>query len=201
MTVKSLLIKTLTGAVGAALISTAALAETWELNNEQSKLTFVSFKNTHIAELHTFATLQGNVNSDGTFALSIPLDQVQTHIDIRDERMRQYLFETDKFPMAIINGSVPAESLAELQVNQPQALAVKLQIQMHGQSVSRTAQVQAVKLSSSRLVVATTQPVILDAKDFGFQAGIERLRELAGLESITLAVPVTVNLVFDLREE
>lgn len=200
MTVKSLLIKTFAGAAG-MLWAAAALASPWELNNEQSQLTFVSLKNTHIAEMHSFATLQGNVQADGAFELSIPLDQVQTHIDIRDERMRQYLFETDKYPMARITGSVPAQAMGELTVDQPHDLAVKLEIQMHDHSVSHTAQVQAVKLSSTRLLVATTQPVILNAKDFGFQSGIERLRELAGLESITFAVPVTVNLVFDLREE
>lgn len=200
MTIKSLLITTFSGAAGMVL-GVAALASPWELNNEQSQLAFVSFKNTHIAELHSFETLQGNVQGDGTFEISIPLDQVQTHIDIRDERMRQYLFETDKYPMARITGSVPAQAMGELAVDQPSELAVKFDIQMHDHSVSQTAQVQAVKLSATRLLVATTQPVILNAKDYGFEPGIERLRELAGLESITLAVPVTVNLVFDLREQ
>lgn len=200
MTVRPLYVKTLSSVAG-IMLSLGALASPWELNNDLSQLSFVSLKNTHIAELHSFEILQGSVQNDGAFELSIPLDQVQTHIDIRDERMRQYLFETDKYPMAQISGKVPAETMAELKVDQPLALAVQLEIQMHDHSVTKTAQVQAVKLSATRLLVTTIQPLILNAKDFGFEPGIERLRELAGLESITLAVPVTVNLVFDLREE
>jgi hypothetical protein len=38
--------------------------------------------------------------------------------------------------------------------------------------------------------------VILNAADFGLAGGVEALREIAGLNSISIAVPVTLNLQF-----
>ncbi|AFP30059.1 hypothetical protein MRBBS_1121 [Marinobacter sp. BSs20148] len=44
--------------------------------------------------------------------------------------------------------------------------------------------------------MSTGQPLLVKAEDFGLAGGIEALREIAGLSSVTTAVPVTENLVF-----
>ena len=38
--------------------------------------------------------------------------------------------------------------------------------------------------------------LVIDVADFGYAAGIEKLREIAGLKSISTEVPVYVKLVF-----
>ena len=43
---------------------------------------------------------------------------------------------------------------------------------------------------------STAQPVLLRAADFDLVAGLEKLRGIAGLDSISTAVPVTVRLVW-----
>ena len=40
------------------------------------------------------------------------------------------------------------------------------------------------------------QPIVINAADFELTAGIERLREVAGLQNIATQVPVTASLVF-----
>jgi hypothetical protein len=40
------------------------------------------------------------------------------------------------------------------------------------------------------------QPLIINAGGFALVEGVERLREVAGLHSISTAVPVTASLVF-----
>jgi len=40
-------------------------------------------------------------------------------------------------------------------------------------------------------VVSSLAPVIVQANEFGLVAGVEKLKELAGLPSISLAVPVS----------
>jgi hypothetical protein len=44
--------------------------------------------------------------------------------------------------------------------------------------------------------VVTLAPLVLNAEDFGLAAGIEALRQLAGLKNISLAVPVSAVLIF-----
>ena len=46
-------------------------------------------------------------------------------------------------------------------------------------------------------MVATTAPVVIKAEDFNLVEGVNALRDVAGLPSITLAVPVTATLFFN----
>ena len=66
--------------------------------------------------------------------------------------------------------------------------------------VSRVAQLNRPVLvigeGDGRLQVLTPAPVLIRAEDFGLAGGVEALRKVAGLESISTAVPVTVHLVF-----
>jgi hypothetical protein len=58
-------------------------------------------------------------------------------------------------------------------------------------------EVSAVRLADNRLMVSTTQPLLLSASALGLADGIERLRAIANLPSISLAVPVTFQLLFE----
>ena len=46
------------------------------------------------------------------------------------------------------------------------------------------------------LRVVSARPVIVNAGDFGLEAGVTALREIAGLKAISTAVPVSARLVF-----
>ncbi|MBO6764411.1 MAG: hypothetical protein JJ918_05650 [Maricaulis sp.] len=52
-------------------------------------------------------------------------------------------------------------------------------------------------LNGERVLVETTQPVLLHVDDFGLTDGLATLQDLAGLPSITPVVPVTASLVFE----
>ena len=58
-------------------------------------------------------------------------------------------------------------------------------------------EVSAVRLADNRLMVSTTQPLLLNASALGLADGVERLRAIANLPSISLAVPVTFQLLFE----
>mgnify|MGYP003311122456 FL=1 len=64
-------------------------------------------------------------------------------------------------------------------------------------SIDVETQVSAVKLADNRLMVATKQPLLLNASALGLADGIEQLRAIANLPSISLAVPVTFQLLFE----
>ena len=46
------------------------------------------------------------------------------------------------------------------------------------------------------LRVIAAEPVLISAADFGLESGVEALREVAGLNVISTAVPVSFQLVF-----
>ena len=49
----------------------------------------------------------------------------------------------------------------------------------------------------SRIVVASTQPIAINVAAFGFEKGVDKLRELAALASIDTTVPVSFSLTYN----
>ncbi len=56
-------------AIALAITSTVASAANWQVNNEQSQLSFISTKKADIAEIHRFGQLQGQLEEQGNFSL------------------------------------------------------------------------------------------------------------------------------------
>ena len=50
------------------------------------------------------------------------------------------------------------------------------------------------------VVASTSKPIIVTAASHGLVDGVEALREIAGLPSISRSVPVTFNVVFEESE-
>ena len=169
----------------------------WQLVNKDSQLSFVSIKAAHIAERHTFTALSGNVKEDGTAQLSVDLASVNTGIEIRDQRMRDLLFSVADFPSADFTTALDLAPVSALAIGAQTNLLVQGKLRVQEIVVDVETEISAVKLADNRLVVATTQPLLLSASALGLADGIERLRAIANLPSISLAVPVTFQLLFE----
>lgn len=181
--------------VALAVIANAATAQ-WELDNERSRLSFISVKNAAVGESHVFTSLRGLVGDDGSARIGIDLDSVETAIPIRNERMREMLFETSSFPSASITTTVDPGVVAQAR-QAPVVLTVSLTVELHGSSAGYDAVMLVSVAEDGSLHVATREPVVVDAADFDLGAGITALREVAGLASISTSVPVSAHLVFD----
>ena len=94
------------------LLPWASAHAQWELDAQRSSINFVSIKNDAIGELHSFGSLLGFISADGGVQVSVDLNSVQTLIDIRNERMRELLFETVKFPTATVTAQIEPALLA-----------------------------------------------------------------------------------------
>jgi len=184
------MIKSTATAVFISLMSASAFAD-WTLDNEQSTVSFVSVKKGTVMESHHFKTLTGHVSDAGKFSLNIDLSSVDTSIAIRDQRMNEHLFETAKFSHATISGQVPSSLLSSLKANNTTKTTLTSQLSLHGQTVPVTLVVSVTKLTDGSLLVASVKPVIIKATDFDLVKGIEKLRQLAGLPSISTTVPVS----------
>ena len=68
---------------------------------------------------------------------------------------------------------------------------------VHGTTSSITFDITVSRLTDNRILVASRKPVIVNASQVGLLAGVEKLREVAGLPSISPAVPVSFVLAFD----
>ena len=174
--------------------ATASWAQ-WELDNSHSTVNFLSIKNASIAETHHFNTLVGFISSEGTVQLAIDLNSIDTAIPIRDDRLRDQLFETKKFSTATVRSKVDIAILAAVANGGSVSTELPLILSLHGFEENLTVPVNVFG-ESGKLRVITSRPVIVSAADFGLGESIEALREVAGLNSISTAVPVTVNLLF-----
>jgi len=185
----------ITRAIAASLLiaaSTAARAD-WTLDADASRLSFISTKNTSKAEVHYFREISGAVTDNGDARVEVPLDSVETAIPIRNERMREFLFETAEFPRLTVTASVDPVLLGTAGA---QSGAVPVTVSLHGQEASYEAAVVVARAKDGSLTVATSEPIVVNAADFELGAGIARLQELAGLDVISTAVPVSARLVF-----
>ena len=185
-------------AIAAAGFVLAAPAHAeWSLSNDASRLSFVTTKAGQVAEVHRFHTLTGSIDASGNVSVAIDLASVDTLIPVRDERMRDILFEVAEFPEATLTGTVDTAAVASLGVGTTSTMAVEGTLSLRGQSVPVTVEFLVAKLSSSRIVASSLQPVIINAGQVDLATGVEALREVAGLPSISPAVPVSLVLTFD----
>lgn len=169
----------------------------WQLDSEHALVSFVSIKNNAVAELHRFDSLTGSIDDDGKATVVISLSSVNTGVEIRDERMQEFLFATGEFPQATVTTQLDAEWLSALKQGQAYARDLEFMIDLHGQQQTVTALTGMIIDAKGNLHVETIQPVLLDANQFGLGGGIAKLQELAALQAIATAVPVTFALVFN----
>lgn len=178
------------------LVTCSAAWAEWELDSSKSVINFVSIKNDSVGETHSFKSLVGFIGATGNVQLTINLDSVETLIEVRNERMREMLFETVKFPAALVTAQVEPAILTEASKGGVLTVDLPIILSLHGQDKALTIPVLVVGEGKGNLRVFTPRPVVLNAADFGLEGGVAALREIAGLEAISNAVPVTLQLLF-----
>ena len=169
----------------------------WRIDNDRSELAFVTVKAGDAAEVHRFADLSGQVTGDGAVSIDIDLASVDTLIPIRDERMRELLFETARFPTATLRAQLDAARFTGLDAGDSEAMTVGFSLALREHELALTAEVLVARLSERAMLVASLKPVVVNAHSVGLVAGVEKLREIAGLPSISKAVPFSFVLVFE----
>ena len=182
--------------LGLGVMLSFAVNADWKLDNEASALAFVSVKNGVIAESHTFRALSGTVTKSGEASLEVLLASLETLLPIRNERMRDLLFEVAKFPVATFTTTVDLAGVTGMAVGESHRLELQGKLAMHGKSSDITAPVSVVRVDSKAWLITSTRPVLISTSTFGLDPGVEALREIAGLTGITPVAPVTFQLMF-----
>ena len=149
--------------------------------------------------MHNFTAISGDISGAGVATLTIDLNTVNTGVALRDQRMRDLLFETVTYPTATVTVAVPATLISGLAVGQTAATDISASLNLHGVTGTITTKVSVQKLSASRVLVQSIAPVLVKAGDYSLTNGVEALRAAVGIASISVAVPVDFALVFDAR--
>ncbi len=179
----------------ALMCSQLGLAEL-RLDPATSRLNFTSIKNGLVAELHRFTELKGSVSDSGDLLIEVVLNSVDTRVEIRDKRMRETLFETEQFPLAVYRAKIDMAKLADMAPGEVQQSEVKGKLALHGKEGNLDFLVRVIKSNSGALLVSTVEPAFINAEQYDLGVGVLKLRQMVGLKSIARVVPVTFSTVF-----
>lgn len=168
----------------------------WKLDNAASSLTFQTIKNSSKLETSSFARFQGEVDEQGLGTVRIHMDSVDTKVDLRNVRMRFLLFETFKFPEAVVSVKVNPALIAELDARGRLELPLDFDLELHG--VKRTLSVNTVVtvLAGDQVSVASVEPLPIETALFGMGDGVKKLERAAKVSIVPMG-SVSFNFVFD----
>lgn len=187
----------ITASVLLTLMPGLGLAD-WSLDGANSSVNFESTKNGQVTESHSFKKLKGRIENSGVATLVIDLGSVDTMIPIRDERIRTMLFNTKKFPKAVIRVDLELATFNKLKLDSSVERQIKGNLTLNGVTQEVDVTVSVLK-SKYQVVVASVEPIVIDAADWDLGPGIESLRAIANLTSITTSVPVSFKLQYNLN--
>ena len=178
------------------LLFSAPVFSDWHLVNEESKLNFISIKASNIAEIHSFNKISGSVKENGEAQLTINLASLETLIPIRNERMGKLLFETKIYPSAVFKLEVDLEKILLTEVGKSSEVEYRGMFGFKNKQFPLLVKLKVTRLSDQSFSVSSLEPLLLNADRLGLSNGIEALRAVAGLPSISKSVPVTFSLMF-----
>ena len=184
--------------VAALGVAGTAGAGSWTLDGSASKIQFGSVKNQYNGEAHFFDGLSGTVSADGMADVEIDLTSVETYVDIRNERMLEFVFNqigtaglAAEFDMAAMEALAPGESLVQ---------DVDVTLNLLGEEVAVFAPTFIMRVSDDKVIVTSDEMIYLATDELGIDAGIDKLQEIAGLDNIARSVPFTFRLMFTADE-
>jgi hypothetical protein len=175
---------------------------TWSLDSDTSSISFVSIKKDHVAERISFTdqqekSLTGSIDENGQALLSLSLENIDSGITLRDERLITLLFETELLPKVFVKANIDLTAIQNMSVGSIAMQTLPVELALHGVRQNIDAELLVVKKSDTDISVTSVKPLLLDSKSFDMDHGIELLRLVANLSSIGEMVPVYLRLNFE----
>ena len=181
-------------------VSASSAYAAWRVDSSQSTLSFVTAKAGTpgvggIEEVQAFRQVGGSVGDDGKLQFNVDLSSVETHIPLRDDRLKDLLFKVVDYPQAVFTGAVDVHRFDVLRVGTSADLELTGQLTIAGQSRPLSANLRVVKLASNALLVGTRIPIVVNLKDYGLLDGVEALRSVMNLNVLASSAPVSFSVV------
>ena len=128
----------------------------WTVVEAESMLTFDSVKNGDIDETHEISGITGFSDAYGTIRIELAMDSVESYIDIRNERMREHLFQTAEHPIAVVSADYELAMLEDLEVGASRDIELPFSLSLRGIPLDLVAQVRVTRLETDRVQVEST---------------------------------------------
>jgi polyisoprenoid-binding protein YceI/cytochrome c553 len=179
--------------------SIPAGAASWTLDGANSILNFVTDKVKkdnlgEIGEVQSFTELKATIDTNGLAVLSIDLNTVKTNNDVRDTRIKDNLFETNLLPTLYYKVQLNLADINAIAVGGSAIQTLNGVLTLHGVNTNAPAQVLITKPKAGNLIVSSYKPLLISAPAYDLDGGIEGLRSVMDLLTITKVVPVYFNL-------
>ena len=178
------------------LLTIGAAHADWTLDMENSGLSYGSIKKNSIGESNHFKSMEGRITDKGDITLLIDLASVETWVDIRNDRMKEFFFKTAEFPVAKLRGQVDMGKFKNLEIGRQQSFEVAFDFNLHGLSQTIEAELVMMKLTEKTVVIVPDGIIFLDVENFNLLPGLKKLQNLAKLPSISSSVPINFHLTF-----
>ena len=175
-----------------------AVQAAWIINPSNSIIQFDSTKvlktGKKITESNTLSSVKGNIDQQGRFDIDIDLDSLETNIPIRNERVKKYLFHTERQRYAKIRGELSSKNLRLLNSFDVESTTTQsFTLNINGVQLPITGEF-VFNHMGDKTSIRSSKPIILSIQDLHAESGLYKLIRLAGLDTISFEVPVKVNL-------
>lgn len=107
----------------------------------------------------------------GEAIVYIALDDVETKIDQRNERMRSLFFETENYPVTTVRSTVDVGTFAGLAIGERVATVLDGKLSLHRVEAPVYVDVFVTRIVEERVEVATNEPAIVYVSDYNLDAG------------------------------
>lgn len=173
-----------------------AFAGEWKSVDAESSVAFGSIKKDTVGEVHHFTRVSGTVSDAGELKLTIDLSSVETHIDIRNERMTNHVFQEGK-ATATLSGEIDMAEVTNMKVGETKIMEIQTTLSFVGVENDIDANMLVARLAENRVLVTTSDFIMLSTEDLEIDPGIDKLMQLANLPGITRVTPVSARMVFE----
>ncbi len=177
------------------MVSGVSAKGNWKLDERNSHVSFFTIKKGGIGESHSFFDISGKISKNNA-SVSIQTDSVDSEVDIRDERIKKFIFDSDNKPTIDISSDVK-NVFDRLEKRSIITAEMPAKLTLNGVTTIVTLNVSVAKKAKNELIVTSIQPVIIKAEDYRLSEGVRKLSEIAG--SITIATAVPVNFVLHFK--
>ncbi len=184
----------------ALLANASVVAADWRLDGEASSLQYLSSKLVRgnfaaIFESNVFAQVSGEIR-DNQLVLVVNTASVNTKIPIRDTRVAEHVFQSGRYPIAIVTTAVDQKLLNEMAVGTVEVRDVQAKLTLRDITHTVSGKVVVVRTQTDRLLVQTVEPILVDAAQYAMTEGFLTLQEIAKLFKIPTVIPVSFSLRF-----
>ncbi|GAM57295.1 hypothetical protein JCM19231_1324 [Vibrio ishigakensis] len=165
----------------------------YEVDSKVSTVSFATIKKQYIVEPAVITGLTGSLDDSGNLKVMVPLQNLDTGVSIRNDRLGELFFKVATHPNVEVMATVPAELMkGDMVVTQAK---VPAQVTLYGKAQTLDFMLNIVR-AGNVISVSSVKPVVIDGISFGIpKESLAAVSKTVGDIAISSSVGVNVSLV------